>query len=66
MNKARDERRKYFESIPTVMVMAESSTPRETHILRRGAYDAPGETVKAALPATLPSLPAGEIGRAHV
>ncbi|MFN7937605.1 MAG: DUF1553 domain-containing protein [Bryobacteraceae bacterium] len=59
MNKARDERRKYFESIPTVMVMAESSTPRETHILRRGAYDAPGETVKAALPSTLPALPAG-------
>jgi len=53
---ARAERRKYFESIPTVMIMAESSTPRDTHILRRGAYDAPGDKVTAAVPAALPPL----------
>ncbi len=56
---ARTERRKYFESIPTVMIMAENATPRETHILRRGAYDAPGEKVTAAVPAALPPLPQG-------
>ncbi|MBL8176655.1 MAG: DUF1553 domain-containing protein [Bryobacterales bacterium] len=54
--KARAERRKYFESIPTVMIMADNPTPRETHVLRRGAYDAPGEKVTAAVPAALPAF----------
>ena len=38
------------------MVMEEMSTPRETHILLRGAYDAPGEQVTPATPAILPSF----------
>ncbi len=43
----------------TVMVMKEGPT-RETHILKRGQYDQPGDKVSAALPAALPPLPAGE------
>jgi Protein of unknown function (DUF1553) len=37
-------------SEPTVMVMEEMATPRETHILLRGAYNAPGEKVEAGVP----------------
>jgi hypothetical protein len=46
-------------SIPTVMVMAESAQPADTHVLLRGAYDKPGEKVSRAVPAALHSLPAG-------
>jgi hypothetical protein len=38
---------------PTVMVMEEMSEARETHILLRGAYNAPGEKVEAGVPETL-------------
>ncbi len=45
---------------PTVMVMQEMPTPRETHILVRGSYDAPGEKVDAGVPEELlGSWPAG-------
>ena len=37
----------------TVMVMEEMATPRETHILLRGAYNAPGEKVDAGVPEEL-------------
>jgi hypothetical protein len=46
-------------SFPTVMVMRESQTPRETHLLIRGVYDRPGEKVSPGVPAALPPLPAG-------
>jgi hypothetical protein len=45
--------------IPTTLVMEEMKEPRPTHILMRGAYDKPGETVVAATPAVLPPLPSG-------
>ena len=54
---AERERDDYFETIPTVMVMQESPTPRETFLLKRGAYDAPGEKVNPGVPAVLPPLP---------
>ncbi len=47
------EREDFVKALPTVMVMRESETPRETHILKRGAYDAPGERVDAAFPSAL-------------
>lgn len=40
-------------TIPTVMVMEELPTPRSTHILLRGEYDKPGESVSPAVPASL-------------
>jgi hypothetical protein len=46
--------RRYLEStFPTVMVMEELSEPRPTYLLRRGAYDLPGERVERGLPAVL-------------
>jgi hypothetical protein len=38
---------------PTVMVMQEMPTPRETHVLIRGGYDAPGEKVEPGVPEQL-------------
>ena len=38
----------YLNRIPTVMVMKERERPRETFILKRGAYDAQGEKVSPA------------------
>jgi len=54
---AEQEHDDYFATIPTVMVMQESATPRETFLLKRGAYDAPGERVSPGVPAVLPALP---------
>ena len=39
----REQRERLIDSFPTVMVMQDSATPRETHVLLRGAYDQPGE-----------------------
>jgi hypothetical protein len=53
------EREKLTATFPTVMVMQERETPRETHLLVRGAYDAPGEKVEPGVPAILPPLRPG-------
>ncbi|MEK0446238.1 MAG: hypothetical protein RLZZ399_1559 [Verrucomicrobiota bacterium] len=44
--------------IPTTLVMEEMKQPRPTFVLMRGAYDKPGEEVKAATPAVLPAMAA--------
>ena len=44
-----------FDEWPRVMVMSDAQ-PRETHILVRGEYLAPGEKVEFATPAFLPPL----------
>ena len=49
------ERDAYVETIPTAMVMQEGPS-RAAFILKRGAYDAPGEKVTAATPGFLPPL----------
>jgi hypothetical protein len=46
-------RRRLESEFPTVMVMQELPSPRQTSILRRGAYDMPGDPVARALPALL-------------
>jgi len=47
-------------SFPTTMVMAERETPRETHVLSRGRYDAPNDRVTpAALENLLTPWPTG-------
>jgi hypothetical protein len=53
---ARKDRLQFWESIPTVMVMMEGDKPRDAFILKRGAYDNPGEKVTPGVPAVLPPL----------
>jgi hypothetical protein len=55
----RRERERFYESIPTTMVMEELPAPRPAFVLVRGQYDRPGERVTADVPATLPPLPPG-------
>ncbi|HYO84206.1 MAG TPA: DUF1553 domain-containing protein, partial [Bryobacteraceae bacterium] len=40
-------------TFPTVMVMSELARPRQTHVLVRGAYNAPGEKVEPSVPEAL-------------
>jgi hypothetical protein len=48
----------FVNPIPEVMVMREEPTPKPAFVLKRGAYDAPGEAVSADTPAALPAFPA--------
>jgi len=48
----------FEESVPTVMVMEEMPTPRETRVLIRGEYNRPGKSVAPGVPAALHPLPA--------
>src|SRR5262245_50626411 len=59
VNELKEQKRKLEESFPTVMVMRERETPRETFLLKRGAYDAPGEKAPRGVPAALPPMPEG-------
>jgi hypothetical protein len=54
----REQRARLVDSFPSVMVMQDSPTPRETHLLIRGAYDRPGDKVDPGVPSVLPPLPA--------
>jgi hypothetical protein len=54
---AQARRDAFYQSLPTVMVMEEMPTPRETRVLIRGMYDKPGEVVTPMLPAALVSSP---------
>lgn len=68
----RQARRTYadaYDGVPEIMVMREMFQPRPTHLLERGAYDAPGELVEADTPAWLPPMdgqfPANRLGLAN-
>jgi hypothetical protein len=50
---ARRKRDEFCATIPTVMVMAERAERRPTYLLKRGAYDAPGDPVEPGVPALL-------------
>jgi hypothetical protein len=56
----RQEQSKMVNPIPEAMVMEEMPQPRPAFILKRGAYDAPGETVSANTPAALPPFPSDQ------
>ncbi|RYD26881.1 MAG: DUF1553 domain-containing protein, partial [Verrucomicrobiaceae bacterium] len=47
------ERLALVRGFPSTMVMEEMGAPRPTHVLMRGNYDAPGESVKPAVPEAL-------------
>ena len=54
--KLRGEQIKLYTNSDQVMIMQERSVPRQTHLLKRGAYDAPGEVVTPAVLHSLNSL----------
>ncbi|MEW5977409.1 MAG: DUF1553 domain-containing protein [Acidobacteriota bacterium] len=49
------ERLQLETALPTLMIMQELPEPRPTYLLKRGAYDAPGEKVERGVPAVLPA-----------
>ena len=49
----------FINPIPEIMVMDELPTPKPAHVLKRGAYDTPGEKVSADTPKVLPPFPKG-------
>ena len=55
--KARMAWQKYWDSLPTTMVMEEMAPPRETHIRERGIYNAYGAKVNPEVPEVFPALP---------
>jgi hypothetical protein len=55
----KEEKKKFEDSFPNTMVMQELPAPRPTFVLKRGAYDAPGERVERGVPAILPPLEKG-------
>lgn len=56
LTRLRQEQNKLIESIPDLMVMQEMDQPKKAFLLKRGAYDAPGDEVSANTPAFLPPL----------
>jgi hypothetical protein len=65
----RTEQSRLINPIPEAMVMHETATNRAAFVLKRGAYDAPGEQVSRATPAALmpfdSSLPRNRLGLAQ-
>lgn len=59
LDAARKTRDEFAATVPTVMVMEELPTPRDSFILNRGQYDKPGPQVSAGFPAALHPAPVG-------
>ncbi len=55
----RQKRSALVDPVPEIMVMKELPQPRPAFVLRRGAYDAPGERVARNTPAALPPFASG-------
>jgi hypothetical protein len=50
MDAARKRRGEIASSVPTVLVMRELDTPRESHVFQRGSFLTPGERVEPGVP----------------
>ncbi len=57
LRQAREAVATVVDPIQEIMVMRESSTPRPTFVLRRGAYNAPTERVRPGTPSIFPPFP---------
>lgn len=58
LKKLRMQQNELQNSIREVMTMQELPDRRVTHLLKRGAYDAPGDVVQPEVPSALPQLAA--------
>jgi hypothetical protein len=69
LREARRAHANFVNPIPEAMVMQEMPAPKPAFVLKRGAYDQPGEPVSADTPASLPSfaadLPRNRLGLAR-
>jgi len=65
----RKQENEIVNPIPEAMVMQELPTPKPAYVLKRGAYDAHAEEVRANTPAALPPMgsdePRNRLGLAH-
>lgn len=62
LTKLRHEHGDFLNKIPEIMVMREMHPERSTFVLKRGAYDAPGEPVEPQIPEFLHTA-AGDVPR---
>ncbi len=56
-HEARKKLNSFVNPIPEAMVMDEMPNPKPAFVLKRGAYDAPGDPVTAQTPQALPPFP---------
>ena len=67
--KVQEEEARLADDVPEIMVMREMEPRRPTHVLHRGAYDAPRELVEPAAPSSIyafdPELPRNRLGLAR-
>ncbi|MEL6846415.1 MAG: DUF1553 domain-containing protein, partial [Bacteroidota bacterium] len=57
LHRLRRQQNTTADTIQEVMVMAEMENPRQTYLLERGAYNAPGKPVESNTPAAVLSMP---------
>jgi Protein of unknown function (DUF1553)/Protein of unknown function (DUF1549)/Concanavalin A-like lectin/glucanases superfamily/Planctomycete cytochrome C len=69
IRKLREEENQLVDEVPEIMVMEEMSPRRPTFVLKRGAYDAPGEAVEPGVPEKIfpfaTNLPRNRLGLAR-
>jgi hypothetical protein len=69
LRRVRNEENDFVSQVRQVMVMRELPFRRPTHVLKRGAYDAPGEAVSPDAPASIlpfdPAWPRNRLGLAR-
>ena len=58
LKKLREQQNDLQNGVREIMTMRELPERRVTHLLKRGAYDAPGDIVQPEVPSALPQLPA--------
>ena len=57
LEECRDRENAWVNDIPEIMVMREMPQRRATHVLKRGSYASPGETVRPATPDSIMPFP---------
>jgi hypothetical protein len=69
LRKLREAENALISDVPEIMVMSEMAPRRPAYVLKRGAYDTPGERVEAGVPERIapfpPTLPRTRLGLAQ-
>ena len=69
LQRAREKENEFINRIPEIMTLGDKLEGRTAHVLKRGAYDAPGETVEPGTPAAIlamdPKWPRNRLGLAQ-